>query len=65
MEKISNKIRELLKVRQMSQKDLADALGYSTVYISDLLRGKKGQGLKVETLENIAQALGVPVGYKK
>lgn len=52
-----NRIRELRLAGDLSQQELADAIGVSKVTISDLERGK--MQLTVEYMRRIARALGV------
>ncbi len=49
------RIKDVLKEKGMSQKDLADKLGITVVGMSKILNGNP----KIDTLEKIASTLGV------
>lgn len=51
------RIKELLKEKGISQKDLADKLGITVVGMSKILNGNP----KIDTLEKIASALEVEI----
>ena len=51
------RIKELLKEKGISQKDLADKLGITVVGMSKILNGNP----KIDTLEKIASALNVEI----
>ncbi|KGL53022.1 hypothetical protein HQ29_02615 [Porphyromonas canoris] len=51
------RIKEILKERGMQAKDLAEALGKSRSYISDVMNCKKG--ISISSLTDIARALDV------
>lgn len=51
------RIKDLLKEKGISQKDLADKLGITVVGMSKILNGNP----KVDTLEKIASALNVEI----
>lgn len=52
-----NRIKELLKEKNVTQQDLADRLGVTRISIVKTLAGNPSQ----ETLERIANALDVPM----
>ena len=52
-----NRIKELLKEKNVTQQDLADRLGVTRISIVKTLAGKPSQ----ESLERIASALEVPI----
>ncbi len=52
-----NRIKELLKEKNVTQQDLADRLGVTRISIVKTLAGNPSQ----ETLERIANALDVPI----
>lgn len=52
-----NKIREVRESAGVSQKDLATKANVSQPYLSDLEKNRRGA--KPETLQRIAEALGV------
>lgn len=54
---VSKRIQELLNVRGMSQRDLAEALGMSQSFVSQLCNGRKN--VTLNTLESICEALGI------
>ncbi len=56
---IGNKIKEIRKDKHISQKDLGEKLGVSAAMIGQYETGVRNP--KFETLEKIANALGVPV----
>lgn len=56
---LATKILTVLTQKNLSQKDLADKTGVSQAAISKILSGK--HKTKISTLENIANALKVPV----
>lgn len=51
------RILEVLEVKKMTQKDLAEQLGVSPQYISKIVKGK--ENLSLETIANIEKALGI------
>ena len=53
------RIRELREEKQITQKELAIAANISRPYLHDLEYNRRGA--KPETLQRIADALGVPV----
>ena len=55
---MQNRTREILKRVGVKQVELAEKLGMTTVGINQLMRTDQP---KIETLEKIAQAIGVPV----
>lgn len=54
---VAKRIQELLILRGMSQKDLADALQMSQSFVSQLCNGRKN--VTLNTLEAICDALGI------
>lgn len=54
---METRIKEVLKEKGMTAKDLANAIGISTQAISQAINGNPTIG----TLEKIANAMGVPV----
>lgn len=56
---IGNSLIAIRKEREMTQKEVADASGISSRYLSDIEKGKKSPNL--ETIESICQALSVSV----
>lgn len=59
MQDIGQRIRKLREQREMSGKELAEKVGLTGSHISQVERGKAN--LSVNTLNNIASALGVPL----
>lgn len=55
---MQNRTREILKERGIKQVELAEKLGMTNVGINQLMRTDQP---KIETLEKIAKAIGVPV----
>jgi len=55
------RLKEALKEKDLTQKDLARRTGISSAYISQLLQGKKTPTIKV--VAKIAQALDLPPSY--
>lgn len=55
---MQNRTREILKKVGVKQVELAEKLGMTTVGINQLMRTDQP---KIETLEKIAKAIGVPV----
>ncbi len=53
------RIKEILKERNMTSKSLAESMGKAPQYISNVING--GKGLSVNSLEEIAEKLDVPV----
>ena len=50
-------VKELLKVREMQQKELAEKMGVAASFLSNALTGNP----TIETLQKMASALDVPV----
>lgn len=59
--KLSKRIKELRAKREMTQEELADAAEIDYKYLQTI-EGKNPPNVKIETLEKIAKALGVPLG---
>lgn len=60
MDQMPNRIRELRKAREWDLEDLADRVGISTTFMSDLERGKRDLGFV--WMKRIAKALKVQPG---
>ena len=58
---ISKKIREAREEKGITQKELADALGYSPMGISHFERGMRG--IKMSDIEKLAKYLGKKMFY--
>lgn len=56
---MENRIKEVREQRGLQQKELANQVGLSAPYLHDLENNRRGA--KPETLQRIADALGVPV----
>lgn len=56
---IGNNIKKIRKERELSQIDLADKVGISRTYMSDIERGAKNASMK--TIVNIANVLDVDI----
>ena len=54
-----NRIKEIREKQGLQQKELAAITGFSAPYLHDLENNRRGA--KPETLQRIADALGVPV----
>lgn len=54
---LARNVKELLKVRKMQQKDLAEKMGVAASFLSNALSGNP----TIETLQRMASALDVPV----
>lgn len=63
IDKITIKIKNRMKERNVSQAQLASYLGYSSQYVSDMFRRVRGGLGSIETLEKISSYLEVPVNY--
>ena len=57
---IGENIKQLRVSRKWSQQKLADEIGLSRNYISELENNKRN--LSIMTLKNLAKKLGVPIG---
>ena len=55
-----SKLYKLMKIKKISQRELAKLTGINQTTISYILRGND---MKVSTLEKIAKALDVPISY--
>lgn len=55
------KIKDLLSVKKITQEHLADIIGKNKHTISNYFNGKTK--IDIDTLQDIAQALNVPVSY--
>lgn len=53
------RIKDILKEKGMTAKSLADNMKKSPQYINDIING--GKGASLNTLKEIAKALGVPI----
>ena len=53
------RVKEILKERKMSVKSLAEGLGKTPQYMSNVINGDKG--VSVNSLEEIAKFLDVPI----
>ncbi len=53
------RIKEILKERNMTGKALAESMGKAPQYISNIING--GKGVSVNSLEEIAKHLNVPI----
>lgn len=56
-EELGAKVRSELFKRKMSQKELADMLGISPVYLSDIIRGRKNGPKAQEHVKHIKKIL--------
>lgn len=54
---LARNVKELLKVRKMQQKELAEKMGVAASFLSSALTGNP----TIETLQKMASALDVPV----
>lgn len=53
------RLKEVLKERGMTQRDLADRMGVTEAFVSKIVSGRSASTL--DTLQRIADALGVDV----
>ncbi len=53
------RIKEIMKERKMTTTSLAESMGKAPQYISNIING--GKGVSVNSLEEIAKHLGVPI----
>ena len=60
-ESVRNRIEMQLRLKKMSQKDLAERLGVTEVTVSRWLSGERDPS--IETLNRIAEALGTTTSY--
>ena len=60
-ESVRNRIEMQLRLKKMSQKDLAEKLGVTEVTVSRWLNGERDPS--IETLNRIAEALGTTTSY--
>ena len=58
--KFGRKLRRIRRDRDMTQEQLAEAIGVTMEFISRMERGHIGASF--ETIEKLAKALGVPAG---
>lgn len=58
-EELGAKVRSELFKRKMSQKELADMLGISPVYLSDIIRGRKNGPKAQEHIKHIRKILSI------
>ena len=56
-EELGAKVRSELFKRRMTQKELAEMLGISTVYVSDIIRGRKDGPKAQEHIKHICKIL--------
>ena len=62
MERIGIKVRRIMEMRNMTQNDLAEAVGYaSNAMVNHLVNGRRLPSM--HKIEEIAHVLGIPVGY--
>lgn len=54
-----NRIKEIRELKGVQQKELANQVGVTAPYLHDLENNRRGA--KPETMQRIADALGVPV----
>lgn len=53
------RIKEIMKERKVTSKSLAESMGKAPQYISNVING--GKGVSINSLEEIARCLGVPI----
>ena len=53
------RIKEILKERNMTAKSLAESMGKKPQYINSIING--GKGASINTLEEVAKHLDVPI----
>ncbi|GLC89378.1 helix-turn-helix domain-containing protein [Lysinibacillus piscis] len=58
-EELGAKVRSELFKRKMSQKQLAEMLGIGSVYLSDIIRGKKDGPKAQEHIKHIRKILDI------
>ena len=58
---LGKRIRELRKLNQLTQMELADLTGISYVYVSKIENGQAYPGLEI--ISEIAEAVGVTIDY--
>ncbi len=54
-------LRHLRRYHQMKQEDLANRLGISNNYLSEIESGKKAHAITIDLLNRYASVFGVPV----
>lgn len=60
---IANRIKSILKTIGKNQEWLAEGMGKSSGYISELMNGKAGKRWNADLLESAANNMKVPVEY--
>lgn len=58
-EELGAKVRSELFKRKMKQKDLAEMLGLSSVYVSDIINGRKTGPKAQEHIKHIRKILNI------
>ncbi|MED4123078.1 helix-turn-helix transcriptional regulator [Halalkalibacterium halodurans] len=58
-EELALKVRSELFKRKMSQKELASMLGISSVYLSDIIHGRKNGPKAQEHIKHICKILNI------
>lgn len=58
-EELGAKVRSELFKRKMSQKELAEMVGISSVYLSDIIHGRKNGPKAQEHIKHIQKILGI------
>ncbi len=61
MDKIAGRIEGFLRERSLSQKDFADALGFTPGYINDILRGRTTPSIRV--VERMTQVFNISADW--
>ncbi len=60
---VSNNVKKYRLANKMTQKDLAKKSGYSYAYIRRMEGPKCTKTFSIQTLQNIALALNIPIKY--
>jgi len=60
---VAENIRKYRRLKNMSQKDLANKTGYSYSYIRRIEAPKCSKNFSIQTIYNISVALEVPIKY--
>lgn len=58
---VGERIRDVSKLKGISQEELADQAQLSTAHVSEIIRGKKE--MRISSLCRIAEALNTPTDY--